>query len=680
MIEEAVSSTYVAHDKEVKRINDLIEDWRMYAHSSIKRSISQRRFFYDSNYAKKQYQGLASGGGDFSAVYNIVRGSINMVKTDQRDLNPYLELYPASMNYQPRERVFAQSILNELQRDVIKESHGNIDDLVDLGFTACKFDIEHENDGTPKLVFERIVDPLSVYTDVSVDIHAPMSKRKFAGIIEEVKYYGNEETFNNHGIKKQDVPPSGRISIIYHFEREFVKSENHGIRFDAYEGNNITERVKRGVTYIRKFKKNIERVRVKKIICNKIVSDCIYPVNIIPIIMQASIAVDDLHMDLSSRLNLVPFADSCEDLQKVTNMSLSLYNKFMHRSRGSDKFMYPAEVVQGDGTEGNNFSKLYKNRNNNDNDLPFHPITDKDGNKQIVPPVPVPDIQISPVVTEALNMFPDAMRQILGAHMEPDITKNLSGEAIRRIQAIRYRSSKLYTDYFLAFMREVGEVMYHIFSEYYTFGMVIPTEVYGQTMPIPINKELPGGRKFMDISKLKDKFKFKVKIGASTATNRENTLLALDKLYSVTPPDLQPFIINSTIPLYASSLDTTNRDVIREAVVNGLQSFQQVQQQNQKAQQKAQQQQQAAIQQGMEEKHQDMAIKSEKNKAAMAESHSKVVNAITSEHRSQLESEIKKEELGIAKLRHMMELVTQKEESQRANVKAAAEIIKATRG
>jgi len=611
----------------VDNINKKIKRWKNYAEIAIENSENARRLVYDTSYALQEVGSTSAIGDNDNTAFNLTRSPVNRIKKSVRDLQPFLNLEPKDEDLNPDTRKIFEGLLNETIYKNNSIFYRCFDDILDLSFCAARWEIKYNNDNKPTVCFYHLSDVNCIFADTSVGIDRVNSEGKFMGYVEYLDVDDNKDYLKG---KTRNLDDAKCAKVVEYFEKVIKKTTNMGQRYDPMSGEYITEKVRKGVVYNSKFKRKKYHMRHVRLIDDNVSVDEFLDVERFPMIIGFGSSFVINTQRSNKQLLLVPFADSALGAQKILNMAATLNFKNMKQTRGGGKFMFTEELIEG-------HEDAWKNRIISQADLPYNRLTDQAGNPTGEKPIPAPDITPSPVIDQALNVYPSAVRQTLGANLEPDITYNMSGEAIKQITQETYKSGGIYIEGFIAFMNEVGKSLKEIYTEYFKAPMTFNTFMDGSRRTVKVNNMVGGGLIQHDLSTLSS-FDAEIRVGSNPQVNKEKTEAALQKIYTTLPPQLGQQIAQETADLYASSLDTPDSDIIKQKV-------NQVQQQAEQQQQMMMQQQAQAQQAQQQQQQQQVQLQQSELQAKLAEAHAKVVKAQSDIDKANKELEMAEEEM-----------------------------------
>lgn len=591
----------------------------------ISKVLELRSYIYNTD----DEESAINPGGDLKNIERVtmsaLRPALNRIKTDVRDLQASISAVPNKPQQNELVTKVFQEILNSslLTDQNHQELYKAFDNILDMSYAIIKIKTENSYDEINRRIctkfnLENIPDIKDVFFDHSVPLSRVNKDGAYVGYCKSIE---------------EDNKP---IEIFEFWQKHF-KETKYGVRRSLNDPEDlVAEPARNGVKYLRKYRiTEVDYVSHHVWKNNELFYQEKWPYKSLPFILGIGVHIDNFsdtlitnRTYLSDRIALSPFAEHVKKPQMVLDYaaSLQLYNIKM--SRGTSKFMFEEEMLSPEQAD------IWKSRNVTDNDLPYKAPTDNSGNKIAGwKPEPVPDVPLSPTVSEALANIPPLINALLGVNLEQDITYNMSGEAINKLQMVRQKNAKLYTDMFLELLDDLGCVLNTYIPYLYLGKQNITIDNNGVYQNIVINSENVLGQEPIIISDLVKSHTIKIGAGKNRVSQDEQNRMALEQLYKVTSviPDLSSKIISSTLDIYADSLDCPSSCDISQRIMllmdpsiialsEGKVTSDEIRQNNQQQQQQLQ-----IMQQQMQQMNQQ--IESLKAQADMMDSRAKMVKA-----------------------------------------------------
>lgn len=622
-------------------VTELRTKWSSLMDDQIKKVISLKDYFYNSDVEEAEI----SPRGDLLGIEKItlsgVRQSLARIKIDARNLEASLQVIPKKpIPNNQSTRLFEQILNNTILNDQNhKELYSCFDNILDMSYSVLKIDTESYFDEADKKISTRLkLECVPDIEDVFFDSSVPLSR-----INEDGRYVGYHKIIN-----EKNKP----IDLLEYWEKHY-KTVKYGVRRSKADPDKlIAEKAKNGVNYFKKYKiTEVSYVSHREWRGKELIRDEIWPYKCLPFLVGVGVHIDHFtSADTKSsskdgkRVALAPFAETVKKPQMILDYAVSLQMHNLKMSRGTTKFMIPSTSLSPEQLA------TWKARNTQDVDLPYDLILDNSGNPILgVKPEPVPDVPLSPTVSEAVSQYPVLINSLLGINLEHDVTKNASGEAIKSIELLRHNSAKLYFDNFISLLNDLGKVIEYYIPILYAGPQYIAINNNGTIQNILINQEnsMDSSVPTLIISDLIKSHTIIIKSGKNKTSSNEQTRLALEQLYKITSvsPELGSQVINSTLDIYANSLDSpASADISQrmsllvpaeisslskgEVTVDELKQNQQVKdQQNSQMQQQFQQMQMQLQQEKMRADQLEAQANMIKAKADVENAHAKVVES-----------------------------------------------------
>lgn len=623
----------------VTYVHGCIKDWQDIAQTQIEKCEKVRDYLNDIEAQKSavQLSGDIAGSVTISTT-PYARSSVNRLKTDIVDLTPNFAAEPRNTQGASEKKRVVQSILDKLvltDRNISNISSCGFD-VIDMGLCAARIDVEHSYDSDDEKItnnykITRIYDINSVYFDSTVPFDLINSDGECCGFVGDngkIEHFELIKDTKKYG-KKYDPTTSSYYWVL-------VDNDNKKESFlDTVS--------------------TLETVAAVHIIIDdeQLVSCKPWKFGVLPLLIGGN-AIDRFADDCDERLTIIPYAEHVIDEQKKLDFASTLQMYNLSMSRGTTKAMYTDAMVEG-------YEALWQNRNTSSADLKYNLIKDGAGNMLPLKPEFVSDVPLSPVVSEIVSTAPAAINAMLGTNLEQDVTYNMSGEAIKKMQMVRGKNAKIYMDLYVKFVGEIGERMQKYLAAIERDPRVITVNNYGDEQQVLINSNIECSLFIPDVLK---NYEIKITVSSSDSDSKQQTMAGLNAIYqSFAGSPLQAQTQAATADILASSIDSKDVDEIAKRIKplvpmqtlqlsNGQANLQQIQQQQA---QQAQQQQMQQMQQTM----QMLAIQQKEMQAKLIEAQADMQRAI---------ADIIKAKADVA---------TSQDSVQVSKVKANAEIAKA---
>lgn len=582
----------LSNDELILHIEKCVSNWQSLSKQTIKNGVFVRDYFNNIQTQRSQI----TPGGDLKSIEvvatSFAKNSLNRIKTDFRDLYPSFQVAPKSIDQTNDKRKIVQSLLNALV--ITNKNVSNIfrcaDDLVDCGVCVIRIDVEQEYDKKFKSIkncykLSRVNDLTDVYFDCDVEFEQINDDGHYCGYAKTITFKDDDSVYR-----------------IEHFEKIFDEVE-YGKKYSAANDNYIWEILEKGSSYFDTTKIK-ELVAIRHIIVenSEIKSNKVWRFGDLPLLIKG-MAIDKFNDKITDRLTIIPYAEHVIDAQKKLDYAESIQMYNLKMTRGTTKATYTSEMIEG-------YEDEWANRNIVDTDLHYNLITDPiTGNYLPLKPEFVTDVPLSPIVSEIVSSGPMLINSLLGTNLEQDITYNMSGEAINKMQIVRSKNSKIYSDLFIEFMNDIGKRIQNYLSTTEKDPRVLTIDNYGEAQPIlvnAINQQNPSESYF--IPEILNKYNVSIVSGKGASAANESTILSLSAMYqSYAQTQLGEQIQSSTADIYASSLPTPESYEISRRIKpfvpkqtrdlsDGEISIDQIDQQNQQSAQAQQQMQQQMMQ------------------------------------------------------------------------------------
>jgi len=606
-----------------QRIMDYKVKWDSFAECQLNKVNSFRDYVYDTEEEESEISFVNDSKSQSKVTISQLRTVCNRIKSDLRDLSPQLQAVPKKPEKDEHSRKIYQSILEQkiLNNYNLCQLYDAFDSIIDKSYCIVKACVKSKFDPSSEkvvkdLYFENVPDIKNVFFDCNVDFNKINKEGDFVGYC-------------------KIIDTDNASSEWVEFWQKEYKTTVYGERLDPITNKEITEPVQKNANYIFKHSpiREVEYVKHCVFKDGELVLEEKWPFDLLPFIVGSGVSFDNYGDRLEKRLNLVPFAEHLQNAQKLLDYSATVQFHNLKMSRGSSKYMIPIGAI--DGKE-----KDWQNRNVEDKDLLYHPtILGRNGETIQVQPQPINDVPQSPVVSEALETYPQLINSLLGVNLEKDITYNTSGEAIRKMEMIRAKNAKLYTSKFINLLDCIGSLVSHYIPKIFDRPQYITVANEGKSSVIGVNMQ-DQNIKTINLKDMDSAYDICVSAGQSQSSSQEATKIALEQLYSIAGalgPEA-PQVVMNTIDLYASSLDTVESSEISKrlslmvpASIRKLSEGEVTVDQLDMQQQQAQQQQ--AQQQQQEQQFQKQIVEAqakaelEKAQADITSAHAKILDS-----------------------------------------------------
>lgn len=538
---------------------ELKKSWDTMMKDQLSKVLSLREYIYN----QEVEEGSISPGGDLKniepATLSSLRPALNRIKTDVRDIQATIRAHPRKPQKNDSVSRLFEQLLNSyvLNNSNHKELYKAFDSILDMSYcilkirTKNKFDEVNQKISTT-LDFENVPDIQDVFFDTRVPLGSVNKDGKFVGY---------------HKIIQEDDRPIE----LWEFWKKVYKKVTYGIRRSEIDPSKlITEKARNKVQYITKVKVDEVDYVSHEVWKNKELTSEIWPYKSLPFIIGLGVFIDDFTEDYNpnftndgKRVCLTPFAEHVKKPQMTLDYAASLQMQNIKMSRGTTKFMIPHGLLSEE------FSKIWNNRNTTDDDLPYIPMRDSRGNMITdLKPMPVPDVPISPAISEVVQGYPVLINSLLGTNLEQDVTYNASGEAIRQMRVISHKNAKLYTDSFLSLLDDVGKALNSYIPILFGGEQFVTIDNNGTPKNLLINTSEGIGHPPMMVDELVKTHKIIFSAGRNRISSDEQNRLALEELYRVTSsiPELGANVISATLDIYADSLDAPSSADISQRI------------------------------------------------------------------------------------------------------------------
>ncbi len=537
------------HDILSAYINNCKSRWDSYAEKEIKKVLSLRRYFYNSLAEADKItvsDSIRGWATDWGVTLSPIRGSLNRAKSDARDQQPTITVTQCVPSKDESKLKLNKAILEKisLNNKNIKNMWAACDSVFDMSLCCMQLIVKSKFNKKSKKIENKlslniVPDLTNVYFDCSVP---------FTNINEDGSFVG----INRIRIDYDCENKQKEVNIREHFEKVYEKV-TYGTRLDPTidpsqnkSSSWITEVAVKGVIYPRKTV--IEECNgIRHIVFenNELILDERWPYDELPFLIGAGMHLDDFDSDSSNRLTLVPFAEHVVKAQDLLNQAATLQRYNLSQTRGTAKAMYDPEMTKG-------FGDKWKNRNIQDNDLPYNLLRNPDGSVIPIKPEFIPDTQTSPVVSEIVSSYPGFIQQMLGNEHEETINYNKSGEAIKAAMIIASKNSKLYLDGYEAFLGDLGKRIEHYIPRVYDTPQYVTLDLFGKTQVEEINT-----REDNKLCSIMEEFEIDIGLGSTQRVSKDKTIQALQQAWmSQVGTPLGMSMVASTIDIYAANIDS----------------------------------------------------------------------------------------------------------------------------
>lgn len=537
------------NDEKLTDIQSKRDQWSSFASKQIKKVMEEMQYIYDQDSEEAAIQFKGSLVNITPMTLSPIRAACNRAKTDMRDYQPFFECSPLKQLIDSKQIKLFQALLNALvfTDSNVYELYALADNMFDMSLGVLQVGVNATYNKTigqinKSLFFENITDIDNVSFDCSVPIDKVNREGKHQSIC-------RTKTIINDN-KNQD------IEVMEYWEKEY-KTTTYGERWDWETNSKICEEVVAHQSYLEKYEIT-ECVRVWHYVYedNVLAKKEKWPYTRLPFKLAPAVYKDILSKPVDKRLTLTPWAEHVINAQKMLNYAATAQLYGLKNTRGTTKFMYPSESVEG-------HEEVWRNRNVREDDLTYELIRDPvSGEILPIKPEPIMDNSSSPTVSEVMSTYPSLISGLLGTDMEQDIAYNKSGEAIRQTQVIRYKNSKLWFDRFVEFLDSLAEDIEYYLPVVYDKPQYITINNFGSPYVEEINTQ--------DDNMIKSKieaFDIKIIAGSSPMASKEKTAGALAGLYQLTmgsPVGMQ--IQANTMDIFTSSMDTPDANDITKRI------------------------------------------------------------------------------------------------------------------
>ena len=609
-----------------KKIENKKDAWNSFFKDNLKKVMDFRDYVYCTEDEKKEVTFQNDVKSSDPASINQLRTAINRIKTDLRDLAPSLVVSKKHESGDPTITLVLGALLNS---KILTNSNKSVlysvfDDILDMSTSVLKIDVSqkfNKNQGIieKQILFEKISDLKNVFFDASVHIDKVNEQGKYVGYSKKID--------NDDNQNKQD-------EITEFWEKVFVDIEYgyyYDISSDTFKAEKSEKNKKYSSVVILTELHHIKHIVIKN---GNLELEEIWPYKTFPLMLATGICIDKLTTEESGmskdRLNLVPFAEHAQGAQVMLDYAAGATKHDLKSTYGGTKFLVTPHSIKG-------HEDLWRNKSVADDLLLFNLFGDK-GQTVRFDPIPVPPPAPSPAAREALSVFPNMLNQLLGVNLEQDISYNLSGEAIRRMQYVRSKNSKLYKDYFSKFIDELGTSILCYIGDVYNYPHSCYVDSFGIKKQISINQKNIKGS--IIIKEVIEQFDMVLEMGRSYGANKEDIKQSLDQLYQVAealgPTGAQ--IIASTLDIYASSLPMSGASEVARRIeqyvpfvtrelASGAITQEQIDQQKQQQAQQVQEMQKQQFNENLELEKQKLNADSQTAMAKQVDAQSKVKTA-----------------------------------------------------